>query len=190
MTVLNIRGTHGSGKSSIVKHILTQHTHQPLGSGKRPEGYKVSIPGLSKPLYVVGPYQTACGGADAIQPYDLIWPRVLRYARLGHVIFEGALVSSCVGAVGEALAKRKDAVACFLDTPLELCLERIQTRRALKGDHRPLDPKNTAAKHASSQRARGRLEELGLRCVTLNHKKANKQVLELLHAADKKAKGR
>lgn len=180
MTVLNLRGTHGSGKSSIVKHLLDHYPNQPLGFGKRPEGYKVTIPGLSKPLYVVGPYHTQCGGADAITSYDAIWPRVLSYNKRGHVIFEGALVSSCVGSIGEALAKRKDAVACFLDTPLELCLERIQTRRALKGDHRPLDPKNTAAKHASSQRARGRLEELGLRCVTLNYKKANKQVLDLL----------
>ncbi len=178
--IINIRGTHGSGKSTIVRALLDKYAHQPLGEGKRPEGYKVAVPELNKPLYVVGPYVTACGGCDAVQPYALIWPRVLTYARRGHVVFEGALVSSSVGEIGRAMALRKDCVVLFLDTPVEVCLERIQKRRLARGSLDPLNPKNTVSKHRSVEVSRPKLEALKLRCVTLNYKKADKQFMEVL----------
>lgn len=181
--ILNVRGTHGSGKSTIALELLKKYTHEALGTGKRPEGYKLLIPGLHKYLFLVGPYATACGGCDAIQPYDLIWPRVLLYAKKGHVLFEGALVSSSVGNIGRAMAARKDCVVGFMDTPLEECLRRIQARRAARGDERPLNPHNTTVKHQAVERSRPKLEELGLRCVTINHKRATAQVLKLFKEA-------
>lgn len=179
--ILNIRSTHGGGKSTIVLNILKKYKNVPLGTGKRPEGYKVTVlPELRKPLFVVGPYATACGGCDAVQPYDLIWPRVLEYAKKGHVLFEGALVSSSVGEIGRAMAQRKDCVVCFLDTPIDVCLARIAARRAARGDERPLNPHNTMVKHTAVERSRPKLEALGLRCVTLHYKKATKELLEVL----------
>lgn len=180
MTVINIRGTHGSGKSTLIQKLLKQYDGVAIRMDNKIKGYKISAPEFRKPLYVVGPYETQCGGADAIQPYANIWPLVEEFARRGHVIFEGALISSCVGSIGVALAKRKDGVACFLDTPLEVCLARIARRRIAKGNHAPLNPANTAAKHASSQRARLKLESLGLRCVTIEYEKATLQVMEVL----------
>ncbi len=184
--IINIRGTHGSGKSTLVADILNRNVYTPLGEGKRPEGYKVTIAGLRRPLYVVGPYTTACGGCDAIQPYALIWPRVEEYAKKGHVIFEGALVSSSVGNIGRTMAARrqKDCVVCFLDTPVEECIARIQRRRAARGDERPLNPANTVSKHQSVERSRPKMEALGLRCVTLRHKRAAKDLASLLSEAE------
>jgi hypothetical protein len=182
--IINVRGTHGSGKSTIVHSLLHKYGAQTMGRpGKRPEGYKVVIPGLRRALYVVGPYETACGGCDAIQPYELIWPRVEAYARKGHVLFEGALVSSSVGNIGRAMAARKKhCVVGFLDTPLAVCISRIEKRRAARGDDRPLNPKNTTVKHQAVERSRPKLEELGLRCVTLKHKgsQAMTQVIQIL----------
>lgn len=179
--ILNIRGTHGSGKSTIVLDLLRKYEHELLGAGKRPEGYLVHVPQLHRPLFFVGPYATACGGCDAIQPYALIWPRVLAYARKGHVLFEGALVSSSVGEIGRAMgARKKDCVVFFLDTPVEVCLERIHQRRLAKGDERPLNPHNTTVKYVAVERSRPKLEALGLKCATLNHKKATKQFLEVM----------
>ena len=186
--IINIRGTHGSGKSTLVAGLLASHPHVPLGEGKRPEGYKVTAAGLKRPVYVVGPYTTACGGCDAVQPYDLIWPRVEEYAKKGHVLFEGALVSSSVGNIGRAMAARrqKDCVVCFLDTPVEECLVRIQRRRAARGDERPLNPANTVSKHQSVERSRPKMEALGVRCVTLHYKRAAKELAALLAEAENK----
>jgi shikimate kinase len=179
--IYNLRGTHGSGKSTIVQQLLNKHPSTPLGPGKRPLGYEIRVEGLLRPLYAVGPYATACGGCDAIQPYDTIWPRVLEYAKKGHVIFEGALISVSVGSIGLAMAARKDCVVLYLDTPIEVCLERIQARRAKKGDLRPLDPKNTISKHISTERTKPKMEALGVLCLTLKYKTAGKKLLEVLH---------
>jgi hypothetical protein len=178
--ILNIRGTHGSGKSYIVHQILKRfpNTEMP-GKGEKTTGYIVQLKPRSV-VFVVGPYKTACGGCDAVQPYDLIWPRVETAAELGHVLFEGALVSSSVGNIGRAMAERNDCTVAFLDTPLEVCLERIRKRREAKGDLRPLNPHNTTVKFEGILRSRPKMEALGLRCVDLNYKKATEQVLALL----------
>lgn len=180
--IFNLRATHGAGKSTVITDLLKKYPNTPISPSKtgRPEGYKVTIPELSKPLYVVGPYATACGGCDAIQPYDLIWPRVVAYAKKGHVLFEGALVSSSVGEIGRSMAARKDCVVGFLDTPLEVCLARIGKRREARGDVRPLNPHNTTVKRIAVERSRPKLEALGLRCVTIKYKQATKKVLEVL----------
>lgn len=183
--ILNIRGTHGSGKSTIALQLLKKFEHEALGSGKRPEGYRIWMPKVSgAALFLVGPYATQCGGCDAIQPYALIWPRVLQYARRGHVLFEGALVSSSVGEIGRAMARRKDCVVGFMDTPLEECIRRIERRREARGDNRQLNPHNTTVKFQAVERSRPKLEELGLRCVTLRHKSAVQQVLKLFKEAE------
>jgi thymidylate kinase len=180
--IINIRGTHGSGKSTLAQQLLKKYkvTPEQVVGQKRPLGYKLRIPDIRKPLYIVGPYTTACGGCDAIQPYDLIWPRVELYAKKGHVFFEGALVSSSVGEIGRAMALRKDCVVLFLDTPLKTCLSRIQKRRTAKGDDRPLNPRNTTVKHLAVERSKPKLEALGLRCLTLKHKNAFKEMMEVL----------
>ena len=181
--IINIRGTHGSGKSTLVKQLIDKYCLEDMrNEAAKINGYALRIPEISKLVFVVGPYETACGGCDAVQPYDLIWPRVEGYSKRGHVIFEGALVSTSLGVVGQGLAHfKKKSVVAYLDTPVELCLQRIAARRAAKGDTRPLNPKNTVSKVAAIARTQSRFEALGVRCVTFNHKKAFKQLLELLH---------
>ena len=62
MTVVSIRGTHGSGKSTIVKKILEKYPHTPnLSARGKPLSYTVKLSRV-KTLCVVGPYVTACGG--------------------------------------------------------------------------------------------------------------------------------
>lgn len=180
--ILNIRGTHGSGKSTMVLKLLKQFPHvaTDLNPRGRPNNYKVKLPGVKKPLFIVGPYETACGGCDAVQPYDLIWPRVEQFALTGHVLFEGALVSSSVGNIGRAMAERKDCVLGFLDTPLEVCLERIAARRQARGDERPLNPYNTTVKFEGILRSRPKFEQLGIMCVDIPYRKAYLFVLSLL----------
>lgn len=190
MTVVSIRGTHGSGKSTVVTKIMAMYPRgcYPLATpmndkGKvKVSGYRVELP--TGTLRVIGPYETACGGCDAIQPYSDIWPRIeTAFNDFEHVLFEGALVSSSYGNIGRALDKLAGdgAVFAFLDTPLEVCLRRIAQRREARGNFEPVKPDNTAHKHQSVERSKLQMEKLGSRIhiVDIDYTQPVKQVLKL-----------
>src|SRR5690554_107408 len=137
MTIVNIRGTHGSGKSTVVREIIKMYdgTFESINEKGRPNNYCVKLPGTKKTLYVIGSYETACGGCDGIQPYADIWPRVEKFAALGHVLFEGALVSSSYGNIGRSSEAYGDQfIFAFMDTPLNTCINRIVERRLARGN--------------------------------------------------------
>jgi hypothetical protein len=84
MTIVNLRGTNGSGKSTVVHTILKKHDHSviPLTPYFTPGGASRDVPGLYVPkldLAVVGAYDTQCSGADNIRGQDRV--RGLRNAR-------------------------------------------------------------------------------------------------------------
>lgn len=184
--IINIRGTHGSGKSTIVKRFLDKFEPEELGDNpKKPEGYELDL-GLNRNLLVVGSYKTACGGCDGIQPYADIWPRVLDYSNYGHVLFEGALVSSSYGNIGRASEQfGNEFVFAFLDTPLDVCLERIVERRRKRGNTKPLDPKNTEHKYNSIQKSINKIQnEFNRRVEIVDYKNAYEQILRMFQNGD------
>lgn len=186
--IVNLRGTHGSGKSTVARWFLYCYPSQ-LITGLSPkgrlrvEGHRVNVTGWDKPLYLVGPYAQTCGGCDLVRPYDEIWRRVTDYAELGHVLFEGSLICSSVGSIGRGLAQRMDTVVAYLNTPLDVCIERIQERRALAGTVKPYNPKETVAKFNKNLRTRDQcrqnFKQLGVHCVDIDYKQASQQVFWL-----------
>ena len=181
--IINIRGTHGSGKSWIVKQLLNRYEAIPESTDAKgkPLGYVMQT--YAGSLYVVGPYENACGGCDTIQPYADIWPRVVAYATKGHVVFEGALVSSSYGNIGRfSETYGNDFVFVFLDTPLQVCLDRIQERRRQRGDDRPVDPRNTEVKYLGVLKSIPKIrDELNRRIVVLNYLNPLPQLLGVLY---------
>jgi thymidylate kinase len=182
--IVSIRGTHGSGKSTIVKKIIERYKGMALSPNVkgRCEGYMMDLPGVGT-LAVIGSYHNACGGCDGIQPYSLILDRIREYAHhSNHVLFEGALVSSSYGSVGHLMNEYSpDSTFAFLDTPVEECLRRIKERRAAKGNFEPLNPKNTVVKHDNVHRTKAQMLKLGssVRIVDIDHTKAVKGVMAL-----------
>ena len=66
--IINVRGTSGTGKSTVIHNILKKYPHKPVIShGGKHMGYKVELTS-GKFLYVVGKYETQCGGCDGILP--------------------------------------------------------------------------------------------------------------------------
>ena len=183
--LVSLRGTHGSGKSHLVRQLLERYDAQPTDVDKkgRPNNYVMTLSNGDK-LFVVGSYVNACGGCDGIQPYSLIWPRVAKFAELGHVLFEGALVSSSYGNIGRSMESYGDrAVFAFLDTPLQVCLDRIQQRRLAKGNIKPLDPKNTIGKMNSCNGTISKIRDVfHRRVVVLDYRKALPQLLGLFYS--------
>lgn len=157
-----------------------------IGGSKHPEAYRLIIGCLPQPLFVIGSYVNTCGGCDGISTQDEICDRVRRFAALGHVALEGLLMShlfSRYAALAHELAPTR-FIWAFLDTPLELCLARVQARRDARGvAKRPLNPSNTTAKWHNMRKVYAKCQAVGLDARWLDHNAAAEQVLTWLRAA-------
>jgi hypothetical protein len=190
--ILNIRGTSGSGKSTIALSILRKFPHKPLYGilgPRKPEAYQIAVDKVAKPLYLLGPYLTPVGGLDCVQPFNLIPGLIEKYATKGptkgHVLCEGMLVGKTKGQVGACLEKwGKDAVLIFLTTSLEDCIKSVQARRAAKGNERELALKNITEAFKSTARVRKTLLGEGvMRVIDTPRDYADHLLLKLLREA-------
>jgi hypothetical protein len=96
---------------------------------RSPEAYRLDrAPGR---VYAIGPYIAACGGCDALGSMNLVLSLLRAYHAKGHVIFEGLLISSMYGSVGEFLETfGKQALVAFLTTPRHRCRSQLEKRQA------------------------------------------------------------
>jgi len=150
--ILRIAGTFGSGKTTAMRGFFN-YPHTVLMSGKKIAGYQVdaSSAGITQPIFVVGKYDNTCGGTDAIKTQAEIAEKILKAHPLGHVLYEGALVSASglAGQVTQAIHPTGCDVYAFLDTPQDLCIERVRGRRLVAGNEKEFDPKNLIDKFES-----------------------------------------
>lgn len=187
--LISVRGTNGSSKSTVVRGVLQAAVRKVPIYGvlgpRTPEAYELLIKKVEKPVYVLGSYDVPSGGCDQIQPYDLILVLLEKYAEKGHVLFEGVLVSSSYGRVGELMERwGQDAVMAFLDTSLEQCIKNVEKRRKERGDGREFNPTNLTTKFNQITKNKAKIRDAGkLRVETLNFGKGVEQVLALLRSA-------
>lgn len=189
-TVANIRGTSGSGKSTLVRKLLEEvwpdNVEPVMREGRRkPAGYRFSLPGLSRRVFVAGHYETACGGCDTLPNYDTIVQLVTdHYDQDFHVVFEGLLISADVKQarrihehVGE------DLHILALDTPLGTCIDSVNERRRAKNpDAPPVNPANTELKHKGVRRSCELLGRDGVRIHHVSRESGYDLLRKLLHA--------
>jgi len=142
VTIVNLRGTNGSGKSTVARALIEAGETREIdlapyttaaGKPRSVTGY--AVPSLD--LIVVGPYRTACGGCDAIKTQDLVKESVrLAANRAKHVFFEGIIISTLYSGYrvlsDELRAAGHHYCWVYLDTPIDVCLERIQARNGGK----------------------------------------------------------
>lgn len=186
--IINVRGTSGSGKSSLVRRIMALYpTKEPIHvqGRKQPLGYLLDrgIPGMRK-LYVPGHYETPCGGCDTISDgMDRIYGLIRMANMAGHnVLYEGLLVSAEVNRAQALKDEGLPLLVVHLDIPLEICLAGInQRRRAKKPDAEDVNPKNTINKHKGSKRSMERFIEGDVQvAICTNREDAFKLVREAL----------
>jgi hypothetical protein len=126
-----------------------------------------------------------CGGCDTIQPFASILPmieEVMGMKSPSLLVYEGLLISHSIGTIGELVKPYGDRhVMGFLDTPLEICLDRVKNRRLERGQLAPLNPENTTKDHASVARCHARASQQGFNTVSINHENAIEQSLGILH---------
>jgi hypothetical protein len=192
--LVNLRGTSGSGKTTIARTFMQNYPHEFLRfkSGK-PAGVRVDVPGWNWPLYICGKYESedgnlVCGGMDTIKTQALCADRAIKAYRYGHVLAEGLMASgvSPAGTFPQAIieAAGPNVRFLFLDTPLPKCLGRVEERRRAKGNMEPLDPENTTAKWNSERSAFLKFEAAGLPAWWLPHERGYECVFKMLARAD------
>lgn len=172
--ILNIIGTSGSGKSTLTRKIMDQYDFKVdlhIEGRKRPIGYVLSNEGNGKPLYVVGHYETACGGCDTIakKQFDTVYELVREYAEKGHVLYEGLLLTAESNRRIELHKERPgELVLIHLTTSLEQCIESIKLRRAERTGVAPEDQpekdtlrKNAKSKHVGAESSARKFAEAG-----------------------------
>lgn len=164
MTVLDIRGTHGSGKSHIVHSLMKMSKVTPITGevyGKRDQhmGYCLK----KWDAAIIGKYENVCGGCDGVGKADEICRRVRMLSKpYSFVILEGILVAHTFKRYHELANEIGDYRFLFLNTPLSKCIGRVLARRRASGNSKPLKTDNI--RHDYKQiwiRTRAKLEEAG-----------------------------
>lgn len=180
MPVFDIRGTHGSGKSTVVHTLLKSHDNLPILENGIHLGYH--IPELD--LAVLGKYQTACGGCDGIKTADEVVRRVRLFAgEYKNVVLEGILVSHTFDRYNRLAMELSDYgyIFCFLDTPLEVCINRVRSRRVKSGNTKELNPSNVIKDwHRIWERLRLQCLQSGLTMEVLDWHNPVSELLEIM----------
>lgn len=177
--IINIRGTSGSGKSTLVRAIMNLYPLKtPIVNPDKPKailGYQCEHPDLDK-LSVVGKYETPCGGCDAIKTQDEAEYRVRRWSATGHVLFEGLLISHIYGRWAKVAKEHPPFRFVFLDTPLDVCIARVEARRRDKGNTAPLNATNTIQKWNDARRVFTKAKADGLDAMWLDGTTAAEEI--------------
>jgi adenylate kinase family enzyme len=182
--IIKLHGTSGSGKTSVARGLMemagpiTEIRNQ---SGSWPEAYMFGLKDVSRPVIVLGPYVSACGGLDCVPNVDDHMRMIKTYASHGNVFYESLLGSEYYGRIGKFTEQYGDEhVFAFLDTPIEVCIERVKKRREEAGNKKPLNEANTRGRIVKIERLKHRLiHEFHRRVENIDHTDAVSQVYKL-----------
>jgi hypothetical protein len=156
---IQIRGTFGSGKTTVVKGLIKRF--KKLGGKEKMVKYAgvdfahefTGVEGSKKPIIVLGRYSDmACSGADSLSWKGVqaqIHAFVREKIRTHHVILEGVM-SHSGKYILMAQEFEKDGIRArffSMSTPLAKCHDRVMSRRrkrwiatGCKGELKPLNP--------------------------------------------------
>lgn len=146
--VVKIGGCNGSGKTSLMRGLMTRTTPWvPIVERGKVRGYRYVSATTGPDMFVLGSYENVCGGMDTISDKLDRLALVGKYAKDGNIVFyEGLITGKTYGAMGAMSEQPKHKgkwLYTFLDTPFDVCVERVLARRAAKGNDAPFDPERT-----------------------------------------------
>ncbi|ACV50059.1 conserved hypothetical protein [Delftia phage PhiW-14] len=154
--LINIRGTNGSGKSTIVKRYIPKGAVQKRFDDIGTTYYDCGT------HFVVGRYETDCGGLDAvrgtydpktgqgIRPFEAGQIAIGRLAPLKTTFAEGVIYGTTFKGskeVHDELAKTNTPYFWFsIDMPFQEVFDSVLLRRVKSGNADPLSTENIAKK--------------------------------------------
>lgn len=172
--VIKLHGCSGAGKTTVARAIMSaasQVTEVTPDGAKKPEAYACEFDDLITPVIILGSYKNNCGGMDSF-PSDA--PTIIKainfYREVGHVFFEGLLLSTYYGAVGKHMETMgDDAIFAFMNTPILTCLERVVHRRDVQQSKNKFNPQNTVDKYNTIEHLKGKCIQNGRRVVEIKY---------------------
>jgi len=175
--IVNIRGTGGAGKSTLVRAVMSWYPEKIphfVEGRKQPMGYTLHKANRAgKPLYVPGHYETACGGCDTIKTLDQIFDTVKSHHESGEdVLFEGMLLCDDTKRTIGLSQETPEFVVIGLTTPIDQCCANIRKRREAGGNDKPLNEKNTRTRYERDKKHLEKLKSAGLDVRTLVYEDA------------------
>lgn len=191
--IINIRGTNGSGKTTLARDLIGADA-KPINllwypsPTKRDPERKQAVEAYGRPggWLAVGSYRQGCGGMDTIPSFDLQqrairaahdWkreggPELPRDGRPRYIVCEGVLASTVAGSWLNFFGgfNKDEVLIAYLDTPLEVCLERIRQRQiAAKGEAREIKSEQVADKIRAIEATRKRFDEAGFKTISVSY---------------------
>lgn len=181
--VIQIRGTSGSGKTYIIYRLMSKYKFKSINQGSSIVGYYCK----ELNLFIVGKYETACGGCDSINTQDEICNRILKATKRGwNVLFEGLICSHIAKRYAELYFRLQknniESMFIFLNTPFDTCVENINIRREKAGKTR-VQAKNTLKDYTSTHKSRENMNSMGVpesNTPVLSGKETYKLIIKLL----------
>lgn len=178
--LVNIRGCNGAGKSTLPMSMLSDPgmyvEELKYSDGKRISSFTVF------PSYgwiALGTYFNKTGGLDGIRNMECV--KTTLYAALGmypdyDIIMEGILCSTVFSSYSDLfhiIENQTDRQVMILSLlpPLEVCLERIQSRNGGK----PIKEDLVAGKRASVARSHEKFKQEGFTCVKVDSSRVPKE---------------
>jgi hypothetical protein len=188
--VVLLKGTSGSGKTYIAEAVLRklrdsqgdqEHTFA-IGPKGKLGGYLFT----EQDVAVIGRYESACGGCDAMSwkgAADDIEAKIAELVADGYDVFLEGLIVGTWGVdrylrVGQLL--NTSLTVIHLETSLEDCITSVRNRRVAAGNTAEFNTENTAAKHKSLQSTTRMQLERGVNVERLDRAAALARALELL----------
>lgn len=188
MTIINIRGTSGSGKTTVVKRVFA-HLDSPVYVTREGGGRNRVAGVICGRLFAVGKYDQACGGADSLSwsgSAEFITELLKDYKNQEYnVLLEGLMVSTWGTDRLVKLHSELGMKIIQLTTPIEDCLALVQARRDERAKEKdktlpPFNPRNTIKKYEDVVRGGKRLVNRGMPVEFLGREAAYLRVCELL----------
>jgi predicted ABC-type ATPase len=139
---INIRGCNGSGKTTLLRELVKAEPDPKTWTINVPDHKPVPVTWCAEErVMILGDYTPAAtgttAGLDRIKTQD-----AMKYAikasstccggSVMAVLFEGVIVSTIYGPWHEWSQQNGGMIWCYLDTPVDLCLKRIQERNGGK----------------------------------------------------------
>ena len=169
MTIYNIKGTNGSGKSYAVMAIMGAYGVVEPVKVSRPDRKVPTVIGYSckgkdlQNLFVLGQYKTTCGGCDGFSwrgAYPWIFDQLRLYqCTHGNVLYEGMTLSGDRNWISKLAAEGLPVEAIYLETTLEDCHTAVNLRRAEKGKEPLEDFSRVDCKYKTVERGKPILTE-------------------------------
>ena len=173
--IINVRGTSGSGKTHTVRSFKDKYGPDLIVYDADGKVAAHVIMYKMVPVFFIGKYTNVCGGCDTIKTQDMVCNLVRHFSLFGHVIFEGLLISHSFQRYYDLYTEMTGLgvpfVFAMMDTPLEVCLDRVRSRRLAKGNEKELNTKNTEGTYYSTLSTAEKFEEMGVTTRIINHKK-------------------